>query len=97
MSMNPDSYTNSFGKRLRILLSPVRVLVFVAAIVICVIGNVIYINNGAGPEWLGLSSVIPLFAFTTWSMVTDAKMRRLDREGVGESVEVSTSADLDSR
>lgn len=80
MQMTEETYTNSFHTRVRILFSPLRLTFFIAAIIICVVGNVVYINNGAGPEWLGLLSVIPLFALNGWAMVTDAKMRRRDRE-----------------
>lgn len=80
MQMNPDSYTNSFRRRMRILYSPLRLTLLIVAIVICIVGNVLYISNGGGLEWLGLLSVLPLFALYGWTMVTDAKMRRLDRE-----------------
>lgn len=80
MQMTEDTYTNSLRKRMRVLLSPLRLVFFMAAIIISIVGNVVYISNGGGPEWLGLLSVIPIFAFAFWGSATDAKMRRLDRE-----------------
>lgn len=80
LQMAPDSYTNSFRTRARILFSPVRLSLAVAAIMFAVVANVIYIRNGSEPETLGLASIIPLFALLAWQLVTDAKMRRLDRE-----------------
>lgn len=78
--MNPHSYTNSLRQRMRILFSPLRLALFIAALVIAIVGNVIYIHNGAGPEWLGPASVIPFWSCVIGVFVTDMKMRRLDRE-----------------
>lgn len=80
MSMDPDSYTNSFGKRVRILFSPVRFSLFIAAVLFSIAANAVYIRNGGGPEWVGLASVIPLWSCVIWQGVTDARFRRQDRE-----------------
>lgn len=80
MQVIEESYRNSFRKRLRTLFSPVRLALFIAAIAVAVIGNVFYITNGGGPEWLGAGSVVPLFAFLFWELATDMKMRRLERD-----------------
>lgn len=81
--MTEDSYKNSFRKRLRTLFSPLRLVLFIAAIIIAVVGNMFYIGNGGTPEWLGLGSVLPLLAFLFWELATDMKMRRLERERQG--------------
>jgi hypothetical protein len=96
MSMNPTSYANSFRKRVRILFSPIRLALSIAAIIVWVIGSGLFMRNGGEPEWLGPASVIPLFAFYGWTAVTDAKMRRLDREGGEEGVEVLKDIEPDS-
>ncbi|WP_396658655.1 hypothetical protein [Microbacterium oxydans] len=97
MSLNPESYVNSFRKRVRILFSPLRLTLSIVAIMFWVISNGIVMSNGGEPAWLGPLSVIPLFAFWGWTAVTDAKMRELDRGGVEEGADVSTSPDLDVR
>jgi hypothetical protein len=79
--MNPHCYTNSFRKRMRILFSPLRLALFITSLLIAIVGNVIYINNGAGPEWLGPASVIPFWSCVIGVFVTDMRMRRLDRGG----------------
>lgn len=81
LQSQPDSYTNSFRTRVRLLFSPLRLTFFIAAIVFAVAANVLYIGNGGRPEWLGLASVIPLFALVAWQMVLDTEMRRRDRDG----------------
>lgn len=81
LQMHPDSYTNSFRTRVRFLFSPLRLTLFIAAIIFAVAANVLYIGNGGQPEWLGLASVIPLFALLAWQMVLDTEMRRRDRDG----------------
>ncbi|GEC74524.1 hypothetical protein GCM10010213_09050 [Microbacterium maritypicum] len=83
MQMIEESYKNSFRKRLRILFSPLRLALFLTAIIIAIIGNAIYISNGGSPEWLGLGSIIPLLAFLFWELATDIRMRRLERERHG--------------
>lgn len=85
--MNPDSYTYSLRRRLRILFSPLRLGFFVAAVVFSVVANVIYINNGGGPEWLGLASIIPLWVCVGWQIMTDITMRRRDREAADDTGE----------
>jgi hypothetical protein len=84
MQMNPDSYTNSFRKRVRILFSPIRLILFIASVAFSVVGNVLYVNNGGQPEWLAYVSVIPLWACVFWEVATDMKMRRLDRENADQ-------------
>lgn len=81
MNADPDAYSHSFRKRMRILFSPLRLTLFAVAIIVWVGANVLYINNGGGPEWLGLASVIPLWACVFWELATDTKMRRFEREG----------------
>ena len=83
LAMNPNSYTYSMRTRLHVLFSPLRLAVFIAAIVIAVVGNVLYINNAGGPEWLGPVSVAPIWACVAWEVATDMKMRRRDRESGG--------------
>ncbi|WP_136041827.1 hypothetical protein [Microbacterium sp. K22] len=78
--MAPDSYTNSLRTRLRVLFSPVRLTLYIAAITFSVVANVIYLRDGTGTEWLGPASVVPLLALVAWQFATDKKMRRLDRE-----------------
>ncbi|WP_282848218.1 hypothetical protein [Microbacterium oxydans] len=97
MSLNPESYVNSFRKRVRILFSPLHLTLFGVAIIFWVISNGIVMSNGGEPAWLGPLSVIPLFAFWGWTAVTDAKMRELDRGSGEEGAEVSTNTDLDVR
>lgn len=97
MSLNAESYVNSFRKRVRILFSPLRLTLSGVAIIFWVISNGIVMSNGGEPAWLGPLSVIPLFAFWGWTSVTDAKMRELDRGGIEEGDEASTSPDLDVR
>lgn len=80
MQMIDSSYKNSFRKRLRVLFSPLRLMVFIVAIILAAVGNVFYISSGGTPEWLGLGSVVPLLAFLFWELATDMKMRRLERE-----------------
>lgn len=72
-------YSKSFQRRLRVLFSPVRLSVLVAAIAFCVVLNVVYIGNGGSLEWMGLLSVIPLLAFTGWTLTTDYSHRRREK------------------
>ncbi|PRB14759.1 hypothetical protein CQ042_10110 [Microbacterium sp. MYb62] len=83
MQMNANLYTYSMRTRLHVLFSPLRLAAFIAAIVIAVVGNVLYINNGGGPDWLGPVSVAPIWACVAWEVATDMKMRRRDRESGG--------------
>ena len=85
MPMDPDSYTNSFGKRVRILFSPVRFSLFIAAVLFSIAANAVYVRNGGRPEWLGLASVIPLWSCVAWQIVIDARLRRQDREDARHS------------
>lgn len=77
---NTDSYRQSFRRRRRILFSPLRLALFLGAIVFGTVLNVVYIRNGAEPEWLGALSVAPIFAFVAWMLVTDHRERRRERE-----------------
>ena len=66
--------------RLRILFSPARLTLFFLSIVILASANFVYMANDGSPEWLGLCSVVPIFAFAIWQIVTDTKLRRRDRD-----------------
>ncbi len=83
---DPDAYTNSFRKRVRILFSPIRLILFIASVAFSVLANVLYINNGGGPEWLGFMSVVPLWVCVFWQLTTDRRMRRIDRENAEQGV-----------
>lgn len=72
-------YSKSFQRRLRVLFSPVRLSVLVAAIAFCVVLNVVYIGNGGSLEWIGLLSAIPLLAFAAWTIATDYSHRRREK------------------
>jgi hypothetical protein len=80
MQVNGRSYTNSLRTRLRVQFSPLRATLILGAIIVGIVGNVLYIGNGGGPEWLGLASAIPIWTLVAWGLATDMKMRRLDRE-----------------
>jgi len=77
--MNDVDYRFSFKKRLAILFSPVRLVLFAVAIVWSVVFNAIFIANLGEPWWAGPVSVIPLLAWVTWLFVTDARQRALAR------------------
>ncbi len=74
--MMDESYRRSFRKRLSILFSPLRLVLFVAAIIFGIVINVVYLRNGAEPEWLGAISILPVSAFLAWSLATDYRHRR---------------------
>jgi hypothetical protein len=73
---SPRSYSRSIRHRLSIiLLSPVRSLLLAAAVAL----NGVFISNGGSPEWAGALSVVPLLAFTGWTIATDYSYRRRDK------------------
>lgn len=72
-------YSKSLRQRLRVLFSPLRLTLFIAAIVFAVALNVVFISNGGSPEWLGAVSVVPLLAFAGWTVATDYSLRKQEK------------------
>lgn len=72
-------YSKSLRQRLRVLFSPLRLTLFIAAIVFAVALNVVFISNGGSPEWLGAVSVVPLLAFAGWTVATDYSLRQQEK------------------
>lgn len=80
MPMTENSYRKSLRTRMRVLFSPARSALFAGALLVAVIGNILYIRDDGAPEWLGALSVSPIFAFLFWELATDVRRRRDDRE-----------------
>lgn len=72
-------YSQSPRRRFRVLFSPLRLSLFIAAIVFAVALNVAYVSNGASPEWVGALSVVPLLAFAGWTVATDYTLRKNEK------------------
>jgi hypothetical protein len=79
MQMTPDSYRDSFARRLRVLFSPLRLILFLLSIAWLIAANVMFIGGGGKPGWLGLASVVPIIAWVAWEFATDARERTRDR------------------
>lgn len=62
--------------RLAVLFSPVRLAVFIGALVWCFAFNALLIGADGKAAWAGPVSVLPIFAFVVWAYVTDARHRR---------------------
>lgn len=77
--MGTMPYTKSFRRRLRVLFSPVRLILFIASIIFNIALNAVYISKGGSPEWVGALSVVPLLAFAGWTVGTDYTIRRNER------------------
>lgn len=80
--MQPDDATpwsKSPRRRFRVLFSPLRLTLFIAAIIFAIALNIVYISNGASPEWVGALSVVPLFTFAGWTLATDYTARRNEK------------------
>lgn len=76
---SPRSYSRSIRRRLSILLSPVRSFILGAAVAFAIALNGVFISNGGSPEWIGALSVVPLLAFTGWTIATDYSYRQRDK------------------
>lgn len=72
-------WSKSPRRRFRVLFSPLRLSLFIAAIIFAVALNIVYISNGASPEWVGALSVVPLLAFAGWTVATDYTHRQEEK------------------
>ena len=72
-------YSKSLRQRVRVLFSPFRLTLFIAAIIFAVALNVVFIGNGGSPEWLGAVSIVPLLAFAGWTVATDYSLRQQEK------------------
>ncbi|WP_435748724.1 hypothetical protein [Microbacterium sp. PMB16] len=72
-------YSKSMRRRFRVLFSPLRLVLFGAAILFSIALNIVYISNGGSPEWVGALSVVPLLAFVGWLLATDYTLRRNEK------------------
>ena len=72
-------YSKSPRRRFRVLFSRLRLILFGAAVVFMIALNVVYISNGASPEWVGALSVVPLLIFLGWELATDYTHRRNEK------------------
>ncbi len=73
-------YSKSFRRRLRVLFSPIRLALFIAAVIFALAMNIVFISNGGAPEWVGALSVVPLLGFAGWTLGTDYSLRRNERD-----------------
>ena len=74
-----ENYSKSLRRRMRVLFSPLRSTLLVAAVVFAVVLNIMLVRNGGQPEWVGPLSVVPLLAFAGWTLATDYSQRRAER------------------
>ncbi len=72
-------WTKSPRRRFRVLFSPLRLSLFIAAIIFAIALNIVYITNGGSPEWMGALSVVPLFACAGWTVATDYTHRQEEK------------------
>lgn len=72
-------WNSSPRRRFRVLFSPLRLSLFIAAIVFAAALYIAYISNGASPEWVGALSVVPLLAFAGWTVATDYTHRQEEK------------------
>lgn len=81
----PSAYRTSLRVRLSILLSPIRLVLGLASFAWFIVATALYLSRGDIVDWLGPLSVIPLLAFTAWTVATDMRYRReeeaRDRDG----------------
>lgn len=73
---DPMPYSQSPRRRFRVLFSPLRLTLFITAIVFAIALNIVFITNGGSPEWVGALSVVPLLAFAGWTVATDYTLRK---------------------
>jgi len=66
-----ENYRYSLRTRLKVLFSPVRLVLFLASVVWLVALNAIYISNLGQPEWAGPASVLPTITWVAWMIITD--------------------------
>ena len=73
-------YSTSMRRRLRVLFSPARLALLIAAVIFAIVLNIMFISNGGSPELMGAVSVVPLLAFAGWTMATDYRHRKSERD-----------------
>jgi len=67
----------SATERLRRFLSPWWAVVWFVASIVWLIGfNILYIEGGATNEWWGIISIIPVWSFTAYVIVSGARRRK---------------------
>lgn len=76
--MTSRSYRASLRTRLSVLCSPIRLTLGLASIAWFVVVTALYLGRGNLADVLGPLSVIPLLAFTAWTVATDMRYRRED-------------------
>ncbi len=76
---DPTPWSKSPRRGFRVLFSPLRLSLFIAAIIFAIALNIVYISNGASPEWVGALSVAPLLAFAGWTVATDYTHRQEEK------------------
>lgn len=69
-------YHKSSRTRLAVLFTPIRLALFIGALLWCLAFNALLIGADGKAAWAGPVSVLPIFAFTIWTYVTDARNRR---------------------
>lgn len=72
-------YSQSLQQRFRVLFSPRRLTLFIAAIIFEIALNIVFISNGRSPEWVGALSVVPLLTFAGWTVATDYTLRKNEK------------------
>ncbi len=76
--MTMNLYERSLKKRLAVLFSPLRLALFIFSGAWCLALNLV--NPDEASAWRGPVSVIPIIAFTVWTVMTDVRQRRPPRE-----------------
>ena len=72
----PSTYRTSLSVRLSILFSPVRLVLGLASFACFVVATALCLGRGDLVDWLGPLSVIPLLAFSAWTVASDMRHRR---------------------
>ncbi|WP_145952952.1 hypothetical protein [Tessaracoccus aquimaris] len=79
--MSEPSYRHSIKRRFAVLFSPLRLVLWIAALCWCAVLNLaLYIPDPEGMAWAGPVSIVPVYALLAWTLVTDARHRRAERQ-----------------
>lgn len=75
--MSTNRYAESLKKRVSVLFSPLRLVLWAGSAAWAIALNIVYIAGEGEPSWAGPASVVPLFAMLIWLFVTDSRHRRV--------------------
>ena len=79
--MSEPSYRHSIKRRFAVLFSPLRLALWIAAICWSAVFNLtLYMPDPEGMAWAGPVSAVPVYALLAWTLVTDARHRRAERQ-----------------